>query len=136
YGREPTHAELADALELDHAELTKEIGAANAKTMFSLSEKWEEHDEDGGTEKVDVLEDQTAIDPLHDLNRRDLLMFITRSLTHKERFIIDQYYRVGHTMREIGEMLALTESRVCQIHSNVMGRLKGLLGQKQGTLLM
>jgi DNA-directed RNA polymerase specialized sigma subunit len=33
-------------------------------------------------------------------------------------------------------MLALTESRVCQIHSNVMGRLKGLLGQKSGTLLM
>ena len=39
-------------------------------------------------------------------------------------------------MREIGEMLDLTESRVCQIHSNVMGRLKRLLGQKSGTLLM
>jgi DNA-directed RNA polymerase specialized sigma subunit len=38
-------------------------------------------------------------------------------------------------MREIGEMLALTESRVCQIHSNVMTRLKGLLGQRQGSLL-
>ena len=37
---------------------------------------------------------------------------------------------------QIGEMLALTESRVCQIHSNVMSRLKGLLGQKEGTLLM
>jgi len=33
-------------------------------------------------------------------------------------------------MREIGEMLALTESRGCQIHSNVMGRLKAQLGQK------
>ena len=61
--------------------------------------------------------------------------FITRALTHKERFIIEQYYQYGHTMREIGEMLALTESRVCQIHSNVMGRLKGLLGQKKGSLL-
>jgi DNA-directed RNA polymerase specialized sigma subunit len=38
-------------------------------------------------------------------------------------------------MREIGEMLSLTESRVCQIHSNVMGRLKEQLGQKSGTLL-
>ncbi len=33
-------------------------------------------------------------------------------------------------------MLTLTESRVCQIHSNVMARLKSLLGQKQSTLLM
>jgi RNA polymerase sigma factor for flagellar operon FliA len=136
YGREPTHAELAEALEMEHSELSKEMRDANAKAMFSLSEKWEDHDDDNATEKVDVLEDQSATDPFHELNRADLLTFITRSLTHKERFIIEQYYQVGHTMREIGEMLALTESRVCQIHSNVMGRLKSLLGQKQGTLLM
>jgi len=136
YGREPTHAELASNLEMEHGELSKEIVNANAKTMFSLSEKWEDRDDDSSMEKVDVLEDRKATDPIGDLNRRDLLNYVTRSLTHKERFIIEQYYRVGHTMREIGEMLALTESRVCQIHSNVMGRLKGLLGPKQGTLLM
>jgi RNA polymerase sigma factor FliA len=136
YGREPTHAELAETLEMEHAELSKEMREANAKAMFSLSDKWEDHDDDNATEKVDVLEDQHATDPFHELNRADILTFITRSLTHKERFIIEQYYEVGHTMREIGEMLALTESRVCQIHSNVMGRLKGLLGQKMGTLLM
>jgi RNA polymerase sigma factor for flagellar operon FliA len=136
FGREPTHTELAEALEMEHAELSREMREANAKAMFSLSEKWEDHDDDNATEKLDVLEDQNACDPFRELNRADLLTFITRSLTHKERFIIEQYYQVGHTMREIGEMLALTESRVCQIHSNVMGRLKGLLGQKQGTLLM
>lgn len=136
YGREPTHAELAQQLEMEHGELSKEIVSANAKTMFSLSEKWEDRDDDSSMEKVDVLEDRKATDPIGELNRRDLLNYVTRSLTHKERFIIEQYYRVGHTMREIGEMLALTESRVCQIHSNVMGRLKGLLGPKQGTLLM
>ncbi|HIG11490.1 MAG: FliA/WhiG family RNA polymerase sigma factor [bacterium] len=136
YGRAPTHSELAEALEMDHAELSKEMREANAKAMFSLSEKWEDHDDDNATEKVDVLEDHDSVDPFFELNRADLLTFITRSLTHKERFIIEQYYQVGHTMREIGEMLALTESRVCQIHSNVMGRLKSLLGQKQGTLLM
>ncbi|MBL6722227.1 MAG: hypothetical protein ISQ08_12535, partial [Planctomycetes bacterium] len=64
-----------------------------------------------------------------------LMTYMTRSLTHKERFIIEQYYRVGHTMREIGEMLSLTESRVCQIHTNVMNRLKEQLDGKTGTLL-
>ncbi|MFN0244595.1 MAG: FliA/WhiG family RNA polymerase sigma factor [Planctomycetota bacterium] len=136
YGREPTHAELAADLAMDHGELSQEIVNASAKTMFSLSEKWEDRDDDSSVEKVDVLEDRKADDPIGHLHRRDLMHFITRSLTHKERFIIEQYYQVGHTMREIGEMLALTESRVCQIHSNVMGRLKCLLGQKSGTLLM
>jgi RNA polymerase sigma factor for flagellar operon FliA len=69
------------------------------------------------------------------MNRRDQMTFIMRALTHKERFIIEQYYQYGHTMRAIGEMLALTESRVCQIHSNVMSRLKGLLGQRHESLL-
>jgi RNA polymerase sigma factor for flagellar operon FliA len=133
YGREPTHAELAKALEMEHGDLVNEIQEARAKTMFSLSEKWE--DDDGSVEKVEILEDKTSIDPVHEMNRRDLMGFITRALTHKERFIIEQYYQYGHTMREIGEMLALTESRVCQIHSNVMSRLKGLLGQRHESLL-
>ncbi len=135
YGREPTHAELASDLDLQHDELSIEMQSASAKTMFSLSDKWEDRDEDSGIEKVDVLEDRKSVDPIGELHRRDMLHFLTRSLTHKERFIIEQYYHVGHTMREIGEMLALTESRVCQIHSNVMGRLKAQLGQKSGTLL-
>ena len=135
YGREPTHAELAAELDLHHDELNVEIQSASAKTMFSLSDKWEDRDEDSGVEKVDVLEDRKSVDPISELHRRDMLHFLTRSLTHKERFIIEQYYHFGHTMREIGEMLSLTESRVCQIHSNVMGRLKTQLGQKSGTLL-
>jgi len=135
YGREPTHAELAAELELHHDELNAEIVEAKAKAMFSLSDKWEDRDEDGGLEKVDILEDRKSVDPISELHHKDVLGYMTRSLTHKERFIIEQYYEVGHTMREIGEMLDLTESRVCQIHSNVMGRLKALLGQKSGTIL-
>lgn len=135
YGREPTHAELASALKMEHTELANEISSASAKTMFSLSEKWEDRDDDSSIEKVDVLEDRKATDPIGELHRRDMMLFLTRSLTHKERFIIEQYYQVGHTMREIGEMLALTESRVCQIHSNVMSRLKGLLSPKSNNLI-
>ena len=136
YGREPTHAELAVSLSMDHAELTREMDSASAKSMYSLSDKWEDRDDDSSMEKVDVLEDKKSSDPIGELNKNDMMNYITRSLTHKERFIIEQYYQVGHTMREIGEMLSLTESRVCQIHSNVMARLKGLFGQKQSTMLM
>jgi len=57
YGREPTHAELASDLDLQHDELSIEMQSASAKTMFSLSDKWEDRDEDSGIEKVDVLEE-------------------------------------------------------------------------------
>ena len=135
YGREPTHAELAEALEMNHTELAIEIGKATAKSMYSLSDRWEDQNEESSMEKMDVLEDKTSIDPMGEIKKDDLMRYMTRSLTHKERFIVEQYYRVGHTMREIGEMLSLTESRVCQIHSNVMSRLKGLLEGKTNSLL-
>jgi RNA polymerase sigma factor for flagellar operon FliA len=133
YGREPTHAELARHLEMDPSDLSHEMSESQAKTIFSLSEKWDD-DDDGAIEKVEIIEDRDAIDPVNELNRRDQMLLITRSLSHKERFIIEQYYQFGHTMREIGEMLTLTESRVCQIHSNVMNRLKDLLEKRDDTL--
>jgi len=134
YGREPTHAELASALDMDHAALSIELSQSRAKTMYSLSERWDDRDDDSGGEKIEIVEDEKAVDPVFELNRRDLMLHITKSLSHKERFIIEQYYDVGHTMREIGEMLALTESRVCQIHSNVMARLKDLLNPGSSSL--
>ena len=134
YGREPTHAELATALQMDHSELAIELTQSRAKSMVSINERYSDHDDDGGAEKIEIVEDEKASDPVNELNRRDLMLYITKSLNHKERFIIEQYYDVGHTMREIGEMLALTESRVCQIHSNVMARLKGLLSPDSGDL--
>jgi len=135
FGREPTHSELAQHLDLEHDELVKEMEGAKAKAMYSLSEKWDDGDDGDSVEKMDILEDRTAVDPVNELNRRDLMKYMTKSLTHKEQFIIEQYYQQGHTMREIGEMLALTESRVCQIHSNVMSRLRGLLDRKQDNLM-
>ena len=56
---------------------------------------------------------------------------MTRSLTKKERLIVLMYYHEGLTIREIGEIMELTESRVCQIHSNVVARLKVQLDQAQ-----
>lgn len=135
FGREPTHAELAAELAMGHDELQGEIEEARPKSMYSLSEKWEDGEDDGSLEKVEVLVDRTAIDPVHELNRRDLMLFLTKSLSDKERFIISMYYEKGLTMREIGELLALTESRVCQIHSNVMNRLKDHLEKREEGLL-
>jgi len=130
-GRDPNEFELAEAMGLSLTELHATEAEAKAKTIFSLSEKWDDGNDDKDMEKVEILADKKGQDPVQSIHQRDMLEVITRNLTKKERLIVIMYYYEGLTMREIGEIMQLTESRVCQIHSNVMGRLKSQLDQSQ-----
>jgi len=130
-GRNPNQAEIAEELEISIEELQAHEAEANAKTIFSLSEKWDDGDDDKELEKVEILADRKSTSPVDTIQQRDALDMITSSLTKKERLIILMYYYEGLTMREIGEIMELTESRVCQIHSNVMARLKAQLDRAQ-----
>jgi RNA polymerase sigma factor for flagellar operon FliA len=123
-GRSPNAFELAQALGVSLTELQSTQHEASAKTIFSLSEKWDDGDDDREMEKVEILADRKSTDPVQTIHQKDVLELITRNLTKKERLIVIMYYYEGLTMREIGEIMELTESRVCQIHSNVMLRLK------------
>ncbi|MGK0154018.1 MAG: RNA polymerase sigma factor for flagellar operon FliA [Neolewinella sp.] len=131
-GRTPNQAEVAKELDITLDELQAHQAEANAKTIFSLSEKWDDGDDDKELEKVEILADRKSVNPVDTIQQRDALDMITSSLTKKERLIILMYYYEGLTMREIGEIMELTESRVCQIHSNVMARLKAQLDRAQG----
>lgn len=131
-GRNPNQAEIAEELEISLEELQAHQSEANAKTMFSLSEKWDDGDDDNDMEKVEILADRKSTSPVDTIQQHDALDMITSSLTKKERLIVLMYYYEGLTMREIGEIMELTESRVCQIHSNVMARLKAQLDRAQG----
>lgn len=126
-GRDPNSYEVAAAMGISIVELQATESEAHAKTIFSLSEKWDESEDDREMEKVEILADRKGPDPVQTIHQRDVLELITRNLTKKERLIIIMYYYEGLTMREIGEIMELTESRVCQIHSNVMSRLKAQL---------
>jgi RNA polymerase sigma factor for flagellar operon FliA len=135
YGREATEGELATRLDCDEAELRRRLARSQATRMVSLSGKWSSQDGDG-EQMAHTLRNEKAIEPTEVLNEADVLSFITRSLTERERFIILQYYKAGQTMREIGEILQLTESRVCQIHSNVMVRLRSTIDPEQARILL
>ena len=134
-GREPTAWELSQKLGVEIDEINSVMVEAAPKTIFSLSEKWEDGDDDREMEKVDIIEDKKTPDPLHLLHQKDVLELITRHLIRKERLILVMYYYEGLTMREIGDILELTESRVCQIHSNIMQRLKVHLEKLQQRLV-
>ena len=126
-GREVNDYELAREMELSMQELADLKTEASPKTIFSLSEKLDDSDDNRDMEKVEIIEDKKGTDPVQALQQQDVLEVITSNLTKKERLIIIMYYYEGLTMREIGDIMSLTESRVCQIHSNVMSRLKNQL---------
>jgi RNA polymerase sigma factor for flagellar operon FliA len=130
-GRAPNQVEIAKTLGISLEELQAHQAEANAKAIFSLSEKWDDGDEEKDMEKVEILADRKSTNPLDTVQQSDALDMITSSLTKKERLIVIMYYYEGLTMREIGEIMELTESRVCQIHSNVMMRLKAQLERTQ-----
>lgn len=132
FGRSPNQMEIATELGISLEELQAHQSEANAKTIFSLSEKWDDGDEEKEMEKVEILADRKATNPVETIQQNDALDAITSSLTKKERLIVLMYYYEGLTMREIGEIMELTESRVCQIHSNVMARLKAQLDRAAG----
>jgi RNA polymerase sigma factor for flagellar operon FliA len=128
-GRSPTAEEMAAELGLDSGEYHAMVEEASPVTMFSLSDRFEDSQSDGGIEKAEVVADQRVETPLECLNRRDAIEVLTRNLSQKEKRIVIMYYYEGLTMKEIGHILDLTESRVCQIHSNVIGRLREKLSR-------
>jgi RNA polymerase sigma factor for flagellar operon FliA len=134
YGREPTTVELAKQLGLDLRQMQEEIREASPRAIFSLSDAWDD-EEDHPMEKLDVLEDRKGPDALAVLQHRDVMDHLLASLTDKEQYILRLYYEQNLTMREIGELLSLTESRVCQIHSNVMERLRRRFEHAKTSLL-
>ncbi len=136
HGRLPTDAEMADELNVSVAEYIAMTEEARAHTVRSLSESWDDGSGDQPVEKIDFLKDPSSPDPADILNQEDVMVAIIRSLNRREKEIILMYYRDGLTMKQIGGLMSLTESRVCQIHSNVMKKLKVHLEESHEQLVL
>ncbi|MCB9833946.1 MAG: FliA/WhiG family RNA polymerase sigma factor [Planctomycetes bacterium] len=134
-GREPTDVEMCEAIECSLEEYHQMLGDAQPVTVFSLSDKWDDNQDENTLEKADVLADQKSENPIEALNQRDVIEAITRNLSQKEKRIVIMYYYEGLTMKEIGRILDLTESRVCQIHTNVLQRLQEQLNRTRVGLM-
>jgi RNA polymerase sigma factor for flagellar operon FliA len=130
-GREPSDEEMASELGVSSTEYRAMSDEASPVTIFSLSDKFDDSQSDGSLEKSEVIADVRTDSPVDCLNRRDAIEVLTRNLSQKEKRIIIMYYYEGLTMKEIGQILDLTESRVCQIHSNVIARLKDRISKQK-----
>jgi RNA polymerase sigma factor for flagellar operon FliA len=130
-GRKPTERETADELDMDLIEFDKLQRDANAVGVVSLNTKYNEADDEKDIREIDIVKDKKSEDPIIEAQKRDLKSLLTKGLTRAERLIIVLYYYEEMTMKEIGATLDLSESRVSQMHSSIVARLKAQMNSRK-----
>ena len=126
--REPTDSELAEALGLDEEELRRvlaQVALINQVTFDTTLGAALEGDQ--GLTLGDVLVADEDDAPGHNVEVAELLAALAAAierLSARERDVVALYYHDGLTLAEIGEVLGVTESRVCQIHGKAVAQLR------------
>ncbi len=133
-GRKATDDEIANRLSLDAEEFSKFKRDSYATTMTSITRKAYPSDGSRELREIDVISDETQVNPLRLLQRKDLKELMTKGLSRAERLIIVLYYYESMTMKEIGLTLDLSESRVSQMHSSILARLKAQMQHRMREL--
>jgi len=130
-GRRPTEKEIAEELEMNTEEFNRLRRDANAVSLVSLDTRYSDGDGEKDVREIDVVKDVKSQDPLTEAQKRDLKNLLTKGLTRAERLIIVLYYYEEMTMKEIGATLDLSESRVSQMHSSIVARLKAQMNSRK-----
>ncbi len=129
-GRPPTPSEIARKTGLKLREV-EHVSKNPSKQQVSLTCS-PESDEDDGMRHIDVIEAVGRHDPadlIQEKERRAILEREVRNLADAERRLVTLYYYEELTMKEIGEVLSVTESRVCQMHAAILSRLQQRLSE-------
>lgn len=129
-GRQPSDKEVAQRIGVTADEFKRISRDGTAVAMTSLSRKAFSGDSSREVSEIDVLHDSRAINPVRELQKSDLKHLIQKGLTSTERLILVLYYYEQMTMKEIGTTLDLSESRVSQMHSAIVDRLRFQLRQR------
>ena len=130
-GRKPLAEELADELDMEMNDFNRLQKDAKAVGLVSLNTKCSEGEGDRDVCEIDVIKDKKSKDPLIEAQKRDLKSLLTKGLSRAERLIIVLYYYEEMTMKEIGATLDLSESRVSQMHSSIVARLKAQMNTRK-----
>jgi RNA polymerase sigma factor for flagellar operon FliA len=123
--RNPTDEEISAHMQINADEYRKIVGEAS-KTFLSLDEKIT----DGNDDSLDLRElitDKNQIDPsveIEERNSQEIIIRGIKSLPIREQQILSLYYYDDLTLKEIGQVLGISESRVSQVHGKAILKLK------------
>jgi RNA polymerase sigma factor for flagellar operon FliA len=130
HGRRPTTEELADSLGVEPSELRRRRGEITRSDMTSLNTLVMSDDETT-IERIDTLAStDVRLDPVHSAattEAKDKFRAAFASLPQREREIAVMLYVKNLTLAEIGEVLGVSESRICQIHGEMKKKLRKAL---------
>lgn len=129
--RVPSEAELADKLGTTEEGLRASLLDIANSSVYALDELWAISDSSGDqVSLLDTISDPNAPDPQEAMagsEIRERLSEAVSSLPEREQLVIALYYHEGLTLREVGEVLGVTESRVSQIHTKAIMRMRSQL---------
>ncbi len=135
-GRTPTDSEVADALGVTSDEFQESLLQISNSSVVALDELWAVSDASGDqVSLLDTMKDPSAVDPARELGvseLKDRLANAISRLPEREKLVVALYYYENLTLREIGEVLGVTESRVSQLHTKAVLRLKARLQSEDG----
>ncbi len=129
-GRDAKDTEVAKCLKMDLDEYHRLLRETNSGQLYG-------YDDIGVTD--DVMQcgmHETEFDPLKDVTKEQFnrqLIETIKGLPEREKLILSLYYEEEFNLKEIGEVLGVSESRVCQIHSQAMSRLRSRMPDWQNT---
>jgi RNA polymerase sigma factor FliA len=128
--RQPSEREMAERLGVSLRELHEVVSQISFVSVLALDELVSVGTDRGEqVSLLDTLADR-GIDPtsgVESQETRGLLAAAINGLSEREKIVVTLYYFEGLTLAEIGEILGVTESRVCQIHTKAVGGLRGQL---------
>jgi RNA polymerase sigma factor FliA len=132
--RAPTDEEMAHELEMSVTDFQDALLQISNSTIAALDELWTVSDASGDqVSLLDTLQDPGAPDPAQVIDATDLKDRIADAiarLPEREKLVVALYYYENLTLREIGEVLGVTESRVSQLHTKAVLRLRGRMSEE------
>jgi len=132
-GRYATDQEIAEALHITLPEFYHMLSEVSCTTLGSLDEIWiTKKPEEENVRVLDLVENEASSDPEIQVEIDELKAALFKAidnLSERERMVITLYYYEGLTLKEIGKILEISESRVSQIHTKAIFRLQGRLSR-------
>lgn len=129
-GRPAREEEIADMLGMSLSEFHTLVHQTRGVSMVNLDDVRGGHGDSDHPLPSANIEDPNSQDPFAQLKARELTQSLAagiEALPDKERLVISLYYYEDLNLKEIGNILGITESRVCQIHSKAVSRLRSRL---------
>lgn len=133
--RAPTDEEVAEELEITVEEFHDSLLQISNSNIAALDEMWTVGDAGGDqVSLMDTITDDKAPDPAQIMDETDLKDRVADAITklpEREKLVVALYYYENLTLREIGEVLGVTESRISQLHTKAVLRLRGKLSAEE-----